>query len=318
MWNRRRLNFQKLKAYRQKCLYSDHLRAQTANVFRLRVIEPWPSLWQVVFHEAIRDLRALLLCQQLCGRDYTIKLLEEGIDPITFKHYPHSAEHILDLRRRVNKAIADKTNTDINEPGPEVGEETFKNLRDAIAKRINPGDIVIMSGSLPKGAQTSLYREWVDFFNVLGAKVVLDADGEPMRQGVLAKPYLMKPNDLDLSGLVGRALSGDEQLIAAGKQLVESGVQEVLISRGDKGAIYLAQEGIYKADGLKVPVLSTVGAGDYMVAAMANGFEKKMPAQDRLRLAVAMGSASVMCSGTQAPEGNLVWKLFEQVDVREV
>lgn len=72
--------------------------------------EPWPSLRQVVFHEALQDLGALKLCEELYGRDFAMGLLEEGCDPITFKHYPRSAEYILDLRRRINKAIADKVN----------------------------------------------------------------------------------------------------------------------------------------------------------------------------------------------------------------
>ena len=69
--------------------------------------EPWPSLRQVVFHDALQDLRALRLCEALCGTDTAMKLLEDGIEPITFKRYPHSAEYLLDLRRRVNRAIAE-------------------------------------------------------------------------------------------------------------------------------------------------------------------------------------------------------------------
>ncbi len=70
--------------------------------------EPWPSLRQVVFHEAIQDLRALKLCEQLYGREYTMNLLEDGIEPITFMSYPHETDYLLRLRRRVNKAIAEK------------------------------------------------------------------------------------------------------------------------------------------------------------------------------------------------------------------
>lgn len=72
--------------------------------------EPWPSLRQVVFHDALQDLRALQLCEQLCGREETMRILEERIEPITFKEYPHSADYILNLRRRVNEAIASKVN----------------------------------------------------------------------------------------------------------------------------------------------------------------------------------------------------------------
>ncbi len=83
--------------------------------------EPWPSLRQVVFHEALQDLRALLLCQQLFGRAYTMALLEEGIEPITFRRYPRSAEYILDLRRRINRAIRDHLLQSASVPKPVQG-----------------------------------------------------------------------------------------------------------------------------------------------------------------------------------------------------
>lgn len=222
---------------------------------------------------------------------------------------------------RTNLKIVDvmkQSNTDINEPGPEVAKEIFDELRREITRRIVPGDVVILSGSLPKGADAGLYREWIEHFGSMGAKVLLDADGEPMRSGVQALPYMIKPNDLELSRLVGRELATEDDLIAAGKQLQNTGIREVLISRGEKGALYLTQEGIFRADGVKVSVLSTVGAGDSMVAAVAYGFEKKMCARERLQLAVAMGSASVTCSGTQAPPAELVWNLFHNVRVQEV
>ncbi len=71
---------------------------------------PWPSLRQVVFAEALQDLRALMLCQQLYGREKTMELLEMGVEPITFDKYPQDADYLLNLRRRINQAIADKVN----------------------------------------------------------------------------------------------------------------------------------------------------------------------------------------------------------------
>ena len=69
---------------------------------------PWPSLRQALFYDGLQDLRALKLCESLYGREYTIALLEEGIEPITFKQYPHSNEYLLHLRERLNAAIAQK------------------------------------------------------------------------------------------------------------------------------------------------------------------------------------------------------------------
>ena len=70
--------------------------------------QPWPSLRQAVFYDALQDLRALKLCQQIYGRDYTMALLEDGIEPITFKHYPHEDAYLLNLREKLNAAIKEK------------------------------------------------------------------------------------------------------------------------------------------------------------------------------------------------------------------
>lgn len=68
----------------------------------------YESLRICVFHDAIQDMMALSLCESFCGREYTMSLLEENIDPITFKSYPRNAEFILNLREKVNKAVKNK------------------------------------------------------------------------------------------------------------------------------------------------------------------------------------------------------------------
>lgn len=222
---------------------------------------------------------------------------------------------------RTNLKIIDSTghtNTDINEPGPAVAESTLTRLRDEIGSRIRPGDTVILSGSLPKGADAATYRQWCGYFQSLGAQIYLDADGEAMAQGIQAVPYLIKPNDEELSRLLGKPMDSLDALLQAGRTLLDSGIREVVISLGSKGALFLNGEGASLAEALTVPVRSTVGAGDSMVAAMAYGKENGLPRQQQLRLAVAMGAASVMCDGTQPPEGALVWELAKQVKIQEV
>ena len=70
--------------------------------------QPWPSLRQAVFYDALQDLRALKLCENLYGREYTMTLLEEGIAPITFKKYPKEDSYLLNLRQKLNAAIEAK------------------------------------------------------------------------------------------------------------------------------------------------------------------------------------------------------------------
>ena len=97
-----------------------------------------------------------------------------------------------------------------------------------------------------------------------------------------------------------------------------TGIREIVISLGGDGALFISGDGVYRASALKVEVKSTVGAGDAMVAAMVFGHAGKLPREEKLRLAVAMGAASVMQSGSQPPEADLVWELAKQVKLEKL
>ena len=222
---------------------------------------------------------------------------------------------------RTNLKIIDpvkKENTDINEPGPKVMPEDLEALRLMLGSKVKKGDSIVLSGSLPAGVEADLYRAWTTYFRELGAAVFLDADGEPMALGIQAGPYMIKPNNHELTRLLGKEKLSLEEMCSEGKHLVESGIREVVISLGGDGALFVSNEGVFHAEGLSVPVKSTVGAGDSMVAAMVYSKEKGLDRETAIRLAVAMGAASVMQDGSQSPEGELVEKLAKQVKIERV
>ena len=222
---------------------------------------------------------------------------------------------------RTNLKIIDpvkKENTDINEPGPVVSAELLENLKNKLGEKIHPEDVVILSGSLPAGVDRGLYGQWVAYFRKLGANVYLDADGEPMHLGMAAIPYMIKPNNDELAGLLGKTALTMEEMLAEGKRLLETGIREIIISLGGDGALFVSREGCYHAEGLPVPVKSTVGAGDSVVAAAAFGQVRNLRREERIRLCVAMGAGSVMQSGTQPPESALVWELAQRVKIKKL
>ena len=222
---------------------------------------------------------------------------------------------------RTNLKIIDPVrheNTDINEPGPTITEENMEELIRKLDEAITPNDILILSGSIPKGCPSSIYRDLIQRYQEKGALVYLDADGENFRLGITASPALIKPNIDELNRHLNADLTEISEIAEAAREFLKLGIEEVVVSLGGDGAL-LVKEGLcLKADGLSVPVLSTVGAGDSMVAALACGAEKGLTDEQRLKLAIAISAASVMCSGTQAPEGEQIEELYHQVNIREV
>ena len=219
---------------------------------------------------------------------------------------------------RTNLKIKDpalKTNTDINEPGPEVTDEQLRGMLDGLVSEVGGGDIVVLSGSLPRGAAADTYKVWVAALKKTGAKVYLDADGDKLVRGIEAKPDLIKPNEIELGAMMGRTLDADEKIVEAARELIDGGLDRVMVSMGGAGALYVARDVTIKANPVKVPVGSTVGAGDSVVAALAYAQDKGLGLEDTMRLAMATGAANVMQSGTQAAPRELVDSLIDKVVV---
>lgn len=222
---------------------------------------------------------------------------------------------------RTNLKIIDRalhTNTDINEPGLTVSPADLDALLRDLLGMVREGDIVVLAGSLPQGAPQDTYRVWTAACREKGARVCLDADGALLAEGLKAAPYLIKPNEDELSRLVGHRLTDTDELIAEGRRLLKGGVTRVVISLGERGALYLRGNEVLYAEGLSVPVGSTVGAGDSVVAALAYADSLGMSDEDAVRLSTATGAANVMCSGTQPAEWEAVEKLLPQVKIRRI
>lgn len=222
---------------------------------------------------------------------------------------------------RTNLKIIDRalhTNTDINEPGLTVSPADLDALLRDLLGMVREGDIVVLAGSLPQGAPQDTYRVWTAACREKGARVCLDADGVLLAKGLKAAPYLIKPNEDELSRLVGHRLTDTDKLIAEGRRLLKGGVTRVVISLGERGALYLRRNEVLYAEGLSVPVGSTVGAGDSVVAALAYADSLGMSDEDAVRLSTATGAANVMCSGTQPAEWEAVEKLLPQVKIRRI
>lgn len=230
--------------------------------------------------------------------------------------------HFVEGETRTNMKIIDPdnhTNTDINEPGVTVSEEILEKLLEELLVKVTKEDIVVISGSMPKGSPKDTYYTWTKAFREKGAKVILDADGDLLKAGLKASPYLIKPNNHELGALTGRALETPEEIAETAAELMkEYGIGKVVVSMGGDGAVYVTKDKTIYAEGLKVPVGSTVGAGDSVAAALAVSEEEGKTLEETVRLSTAVGAANVTCSGTQAAEYEVVETLLPKVVFRTI
>lgn len=221
---------------------------------------------------------------------------------------------------RTNLKVVDrqnKTNTDMNEPGLiEVTEEDLGRLENKIFSDMNKEDILILSGSVSSGVPVGIYREWTARANKTGIKVLLDADREYLEEGIKARPYLIKPNIEELERLLNRRLGDMKEIVCAGRSLLDTGIETVVVSLGADGAVFFHGEHAIYAEGIKVEVKSTVGAGDAMVAALALAIEKSYPFEKTAALSVAAGTAAAASEGTKPPDQKDVLHLEARVRLK--
>jgi 1-phosphofructokinase/tagatose 6-phosphate kinase len=226
---------------------------------------------------------------------------------------------------RTSTAVVDptaNTYTEINEWGPEVREAELELLTEKLIYLARGADIVVFAGTLPRGVAEGFYAEAIRELNRRGVRTVLDSEGEPLRLGAAAEPYLVSPNQAEAEGLVGQELTEEREVVQALEDIAELGPRNVLITE-EMGSYALLREerGVakrYRATAPRVEPLSTVGAGDVLLAGfLAALFEQRTP-EEALRAAVAAGAASTLEIGAGRFEPREVGRLVAGVEVVEL
>ena len=219
---------------------------------------------------------------------------------------------------RTNLKIVDpvrRTNTDINEPGAPVTAAELQEVWEKISDLISPGDTVAFAGKTPPGLADGQLAEWITALRQEGVRVALDTVGMAMKIGVAAGPTVIKPNVMELSELCEAPLPDRAAQLAAARKVAANGVEHVVVSLGSGGALFVHNGSALHAHGVRVPVGSTVGAGDAMMASILWDLERGLPWETVAARAVAVSAANVMCSGTQPASPEDIEPLLEQVRV---
>jgi len=204
---------------------------------------------------------------------------------------------------RTSLAVVDpisNAHTEINEWGPEVDESELETLREKLDYLTSGAEFVVLAGSLPRAVDPGFYGDLIRDLNRKHVLSVLDCDGEPLRLGVEAEPYLVSPNLTEAEALVGHEFTDAEDIVSGLDEIADLGARNVLLTvAGGCYALLREDRSEHRLRG-RAPILeavSAVGAGDVLLAAFIAARAAGRPLEDAVRSAVATGAASVLEAG---------------------
>lgn len=207
--------------------------------------------------------------------------------------------------------------TTLNAAGEAISGDEWRALCTKVCELAKGAKWVAMGGSLPPMVAVDAYEELLECARGAGAKVLVDADGEPMRHALRARPDLLKPNAKEATRLVGYEVNSDETAIRAAQDLLENvnAGGMVVVSRGADGAVLATPEGVWLGRSPDIEARSTIGAGDSFLGGFLAHLVKGSPPDAALRWGLAAGAATAMTDGTQIGRRPVIEELYERASV---
>ncbi len=210
--------------------------------------------------------------------------------------------HLREGFSRINVKIRSDEETELNGSGPAIPEEKLAELFEKL-NTLQDGDTLILAGSIPASLPQDVYERILDRLSNKALRIVVDATGALLLKVLKYHPFLIKPNNHELSELFGVPLQTSEEIAQYAKKLQEMGARNVLVSMAGDGALLLDEYGVqHKIAACRGEVKNSVGAGDSMVAGFVAECEKtgpngKIDYASALRLGTAAGGATAFSEG---------------------
>ncbi|WP_282002305.1 1-phosphofructokinase [Veillonella denticariosi] len=239
----------------------------------------------IVLNNLGMDTTALGFIAGFTGQEIVTQLNQFGV-----------TENFIRLREgltRINvKVKASDEETEINGRGPTIADDELQALYTQL-DALSDEDILILAGSIPSSLPSDMYERIMERLQHKHIRIIVDATKDLLTRVLPYKPFLIKPNNHELSEIFGRTLFSKDDLVSAAKELQTKGAQHVLISMAGDGAILVsADDTVYTSKAPQGTLVNSVGAGDSMVAGFITGYEKTGSLQEALYWGIASGSAS--------------------------
>lgn len=225
--------------------------------------------------------------------------------------------HLSEGMSRINVKFRCETETEINGMGPTISSADIDLLLKKLST-LTSHDTLVLAGSIPPALPATFYSAIMKSLLPNKVKIVVDATGETLKSVLEFKPFLIKPNNLELGEIFKKTISSEQDVISCAAEMKKMGARNVLVSMAAKGAILLAEDGnIYKGDAHKGKLVNSVGAGDSMVAGFIAGWQKSFSYDYALKMGLCAGTASA-CSEELATKNEVEKLLNNYGEILEV
>lgn len=212
---------------------------------------------------------------------------------------------------RINVKIKSDSETEINGNGPNITEEDLCKLYQKLDK-LQQDDYLVLAGSIPTSVPNDIYEKIMLRLSNKGVKCVVDATKDLLKNVLKYKPFLIKPNNIELGEFFGVEIRDKIQAVNYAKKLQDYGAENVLVSMAGDGAVLVTKKGQALEIGVaKGNVLNSVGAGDSMLAGFLAGYIETGNYSYALKLGTACGGATAFSVGLAERED--IYNLLEQL-----
>lgn len=264
------------------------------------------NISRALSYNGVENLALVVLGEENAD-DFVKSLKEDSLTfcPITLKGR---------IRENITVHTKGSAETRISFAGFEADDSLLEQVAQTVCDKTDADSIVTVTGSLPLGLSMASVKKLLAEWKQKGVRIVIDSRSFSLHDLVEIKPWLIKPNQEEISAYLGREIGSFDEVIESARELHGKGIENVMISLGAKGGLLVNGEGAFVAKPPACKPVSTIGAGDSSIAGFVAAAKEKKGGADCLKNAMAYGNAACFTEGTRPPEPQKVKEVLEQIE----
>lgn len=266
------------------------------------------NLSRALKNSGIKNTAVIVLGKDNCG-EFKAQLEEAGVDAL-FLEKPGR------IRENLTLHCANQPETRISFSGFPADDSLLMEV--AALLQVDADTIITFTGRVASGMSMDKVKAFLKDLQRKGAKIVLDSKSFSLEDIFEVQPWLIKPNQEEISEYLGCRIDSLDEAVEKAKIFADHHIANVMVSLGEQGAMLLSEGTCYVAAPPAIAAKSTIGAGDSSLAGFIAGAQKGNNAAACLQNAVAYGTAACLTEGSLPPAAEDIAWIYSQIQVDKI